>query len=164
MLTGEAVPTPKFEIEDSEEKINFEKRNMLYEGTKVLQSKPTHQKYVMGLVIRTGFTSFKGQLIRAILFPKPVEFGFHKQGIKYIGTLAIIFFILYFLMLWKMIQLEMGTFFYVFRLLDTITWCIPPSLPIFMSLIVTCSVMRLKTKNIVALNPNSVNLAGKVTY
>ena len=78
------------------------------------------------------------------------------------ATLAIVFISLYFVSLSKMIDLNLGSFFYVMRILDVITWNIPAALPIYMSLVVSNAVIRLKFQNICALNPNTVILAGKV--
>jgi len=38
----------------------------------------------------TGFSTSKGELVRSILFPKPVDFKFSQDGIKFVGCLAII--------------------------------------------------------------------------
>ena len=165
MLTGESIPTPKFPL-DPHNDLPFDysscKRNILYEGTKVLQIKSSQNGYVLALALRTGFASIKGQMIRTILFPKAIEFGFNKQGIKYILSLAIICFALYFVTLAQMIHLDMGIQLEILRFLDVVTWVIPPALPIFMTFAITVSIIRLKFKGIIGLNPHSVLLAGKV--
>jgi len=38
----------------------------------------------------SGFATAKGELVRSILYPKPVDFKFTQDGIKFIGCLAII--------------------------------------------------------------------------
>ena len=165
MLTGESIPTPKFPLDENSDQIfdyNSCKRSILFEGTKILQLKAEKHDFVIALVMRTGFTSIKGQMIRTILFPKPVKFTFNNQGIKYILTLAVICFGLYFVTLAKMIELDLGVKLYVLRFLDVITWVIPPALPIFMTLAITHAVIRLRFKGILGLCPHSVLLAGKV--
>jgi len=37
-----------------------------------------------------GFSTSKGELVRSILFPKPVDFKFSQDGMKFVGCLAII--------------------------------------------------------------------------
>jgi len=37
-----------------------------------------------------GFSTSKGELVRSILFPKPVDFKFSQDGMKFIGCLAVI--------------------------------------------------------------------------
>ena len=37
-----------------------------------------------------GFSTAKGELVRSILFPKPVDFKFSQDAFKFIGVLALI--------------------------------------------------------------------------
>jgi len=37
-----------------------------------------------------GFSTSKGELVRSILFPKPVDFKFSQDGMKFVGCLAVI--------------------------------------------------------------------------
>ena len=41
-------------------------------------------------ILFIGFSTSKGELVRSILFPKPVDFKFSQDGIKFIGCLAVI--------------------------------------------------------------------------
>jgi len=40
--------------------------------------------------IVSGFMTSKGELVRSIMFPKPVDFKFSQDAFKFIGALAII--------------------------------------------------------------------------
>lgn len=40
------------------------------------------------MVIRTGYNTLKGQLVRSIMYPKPVDFSFTKDLFRFIGVLA----------------------------------------------------------------------------
>lgn len=73
MLTGESIPVIKNAIPNTNDIYNpdSDTKYTLYGGTKVIQSRPIGQQQVVGLVIRTGFTTTKGGLVRDILFPKP---------------------------------------------------------------------------------------------
>ncbi|KAM3567495.1 hypothetical protein VYU27_010362 [Nannochloropsis oceanica] len=42
----------------------------------------------IAMVLHTGFTTARGQLVRAILFPPPPKFDFEAQGYKFIWVLA----------------------------------------------------------------------------
>jgi cation-transporting ATPase 13A2 len=42
----------------------------------------------MGLVIKTGFLTTKGGLIRDILYPRPNRFSFHRDSLLYIVIFA----------------------------------------------------------------------------
>jgi cation-transporting ATPase 13A3/4/5 len=73
MLTGESIPAIKQAIPGNTEEtydIRKDNRYTLFGGTKVLQLKKTNGQEPLALVIRTGFQTTKGSLIRDILFPK----------------------------------------------------------------------------------------------
>ena len=38
----------------------------------------------------SGFSTAKGELVRSIMFPKPVDFKFSQDSFKFIGVLALI--------------------------------------------------------------------------
>jgi magnesium-transporting ATPase (P-type) len=78
MLTGESVPVTKVPLpaaEDSTEhstySIEVHKSHTLFCGTHIIQ---TRAEIVRAMVIRTGFSTAKGQLVRSILFPRPTRF------------------------------------------------------------------------------------------
>lgn len=45
---------------------------------------------VLAVVIRTGFLTTKGELVRSILYPPPADFKFDRDSYKYIAILAVI--------------------------------------------------------------------------
>lgn len=81
---------------------NLHKKHTLFCGTKVVQVKPTagtkhvksFQKFlipqVLGVVIRTGFNTSKGQLFFSILFPKPIKFQFYSDSWKFLAIMICI--------------------------------------------------------------------------
>lgn len=60
-----------------------------------------------------GFSTAKGELVRSILFPKPVDFKFNKDTYKFVGVLAGIALVGF-----------IYTIVLMVRLLYTILWCI----------------------------------------
>lgn len=36
------------------------------------------------MVVRTGFSTAKGELVRSILYPRPLDFKFYKDSMKFI--------------------------------------------------------------------------------
>ena len=93
MLTGESAPEQKEPPTGISGFYSPEKhrRHTLYAGTNVIQARaPNSQPVCTAVVIRTGFYTAKGDLVRSILFPSPVGFGFYEDAIKFIGILAML--------------------------------------------------------------------------
>ena len=67
--------------------VQTHERHTLRCGTRVIQ---TRSRDTRALVIRTGFSTTKGDLVRSILYPPPVDFQFEKDSHKFIATLAAI--------------------------------------------------------------------------
>lgn len=45
---------------------------------------------VLGLVIRTGFVTLKGNLVRDILYPKPNKFKFYRDSLIFVAVMALL--------------------------------------------------------------------------
>lgn len=96
MLTGESIPITKTGIGLSSESgeeilcMKKQKKNILFAGTNIIQTRYYANEPVKAVVLRTGFRTSKGELIRAILYPKPIEFRFNTDLYKYIMALVII--------------------------------------------------------------------------
>ena len=84
MLTGESIPQVKDSIEKTEEHEHLDiknkhKQSIIYCGTEIIQiqGNSNYEKYVddkglhphcLGLVLRTGFDTAKGKLIRTVFY------------------------------------------------------------------------------------------------
>jgi cation-transporting ATPase 13A3/4/5 len=86
------------------------KKNILYDGTKVVFVRDAE-----AIVIRTGFSSYKGQIFRNALLLNPVKVRFYKDAIKFLFLYGIIVFSIYFGFLWKMITLKLAFKLIFFR-------------------------------------------------
>jgi cation-transporting ATPase 13A3/4/5 len=119
MLTGESVPVTKTAISASSRgasvslgasmsadhfkpladdvKLNIKEhsRHIIFSGTQVIQTRFYENEKIRAVVLRTGFNTTKGELIRAILHPKPVDFRFNNDTYKYIGKLFRVWILIY---------------------------------------------------------------------
>lgn len=64
-------------------------RHSLFSGTRVIQTR-YDKGQVLAVVIRTGFSTSKGSLVRSILYPNPIDFKFEKDSFKYVFLTACI--------------------------------------------------------------------------
>lgn len=62
----------------------------LFSGTKILQARYFSDRNVHGVVLRTGFLTAKGSLVRSILYPPPADFRFDKDTYRFIWILATV--------------------------------------------------------------------------
>ena len=90
MLTGESIPVVKNPLPNLDIPYNSkeDKQYTLYSGTECIQAKDYEGKAVVGLVTLTSFGTVKGDLIRTMLFPKPTNFRFYTDSLKFLGILA----------------------------------------------------------------------------
>ena len=77
--TGDGGPAAPLETYDPE----THKRHTLFAGTTVIQTRYYGQSVVKAVVVSTGFQTAKGDLIRSILYPKPMGFKFYQDSIRY---------------------------------------------------------------------------------
>ena len=63
-------------------------KSVLFCGTAVIQSRNVAEEKVTAVVVRTGFRTAKGEMVRAILFPKPMKFAFTRDVNRFIAILA----------------------------------------------------------------------------
>ncbi|CCD71142.1 Cation-transporting ATPase [Caenorhabditis elegans] len=166
MLTGESIPITKSAIsDDGHEKIfSIDKhgKNIIFNGTKVLQTKYYKGQNVKALVIRTAYSTTKGQLIRAIMYPKPADFKFFRELMKFIGVLAIVAFFGF--MYTSFILFYRGSSIgkIIIRALDLVTIVVPPALPAVMGIGIFYAQRRLRQKSIYCISPTTINTCGAI--
>ncbi|PAV92292.1 hypothetical protein WR25_13111 [Diploscapter pachys] len=166
MLTGESVPVTKVAITDdgSHAYFSYEKhsKHILYCGTQVLQSRYYQGQKVKAIVLHTAYSTLKGQLVRSIMYPKPVDFRFTKDLFKFIMFLGCISGCGF---LYTMIIMRMrgSTWSKVItRALDIITITVPPALPAAMSVGIINAQIRLRKKQIYCISPSTINTCGAI--
>ena len=70
-------------------------RHFLFSGTKIVRARRPQEgqddeAVALAMVVRTGFNTTKGSLVRSMLFPKPSGFKFYKDAFRYISVMACI--------------------------------------------------------------------------
>eukprot|EP00762_Andalucia_godoyi_P007791 ANDGO_01770.mRNA.1 putative cation-transporting ATPase C1672.11c len=176
MLTGEStavvkVALPKASPGASAAKgynPDIYKPYSLYAGTRLLSSKTFGGRQVgldkaYGVVVRTGFSTAKGMLVRSILFPKPNEFSFYRDSFRFIGVMGIIAVIGLCISVVAFVHFGVPPEEIFFRSADIITVVVPASLPIALSIATELAIDRLKKHDIFCVSPPRVIVAGKIS-
>ncbi|XP_050441362.1 polyamine-transporting ATPase 13A3-like [Adelges cooleyi] len=164
MLTGESVPVVKTTLPN----INFlynereDTNHTLFSGTKVLQARYHSDRKVHAVVLRTGFLTAKGSLVRSILYPPPTDFRFDKDTYRFIWILATIATIgsIY----TGLSKASRGITWsdIVVKSLDLFTIVIPPALPAAMTVGKIYALRRLQKYQISCINSRVINVSGSI--
>nr|XP_022911283.1 probable cation-transporting ATPase 13A3 [Onthophagus taurus] len=168
-LTGESVPVLKTRIEDSNNLYNEKEdcNHTLYSGTSIIQAVINtnldgNDDVVKAVVIRTGFLTSKGELVKSILYPPPVDFKFERDSYKYIGILAIIAVLGFVYTIVSKSSRNLAAWDTIIKALDIITITIPPALPAALTIGKLYALNRLKAKNIFCMNSRVINISGAI--
>ncbi|KAI0019616.1 hypothetical protein F4780DRAFT_745751 [Xylariomycetidae sp. FL0641] len=176
MLTGESVPVSKIPAtDDTLQAMNLAAstvspeaaRHFLFCGTRIIRARRPQdnrddEAVALAMVVRTGFNTTKGSLVRSMLFPKPSGFKFYRDSFRYIsvmGCVALLGFVVSFV---NFIRLGLAWHLIVVRALDLITIVVPPALPATLTIGTNFALSRLKKKQIFCISPQRVNVGGKL--
>ena len=176
MLTGESIPVSKTPttvdtivlLDPSASSVHAEvARHMLFCGTKIIRARrPQEGKDVeaaaLALVVRTGFNTTKGALVRSMLFPKPSGFKFYRDSFRYISVMAAIALLGFIASFVNFIRFGLAWHLILVRALDLITIVVPPALPATLTIGTNFALSRLKQKQIFCISPQRVNVGGKL--
>uniref|UniRef100_A0A7N6B905 Cation-transporting P-type ATPase N-terminal domain-containing protein n=1 Tax=Anabas testudineus TaxID=64144 RepID=A0A7N6B905_ANATE len=168
MLTGESVPVTKTGLPSSGDEatssysIEEHKRHTLFCGTHVIQTRFYTGELVKAVVVRTGFSTEKGQLVRSILYPKPTDFKLYRDAYLFllclVGLAGIGF--IYTIVLSIMNKVPAKTI--IVESLDIITITVPPALPAAMTAGIVYAQRRLKRAGIFCISPQRINMCGQL--
>lgn len=164
-LTGESVPVLKDSLpylDDKTYNVELDRHFSLYEGTKILQTRTRDGGEVLGIVMRIGFSTMKGKMVRSILFPKPHQFKFTSDSLKFIGMLAFVSLIGFIVSVYLFIEQGVEAGQGVVLSLDLITIAVPPALPACMNIGTGFALHRLKKQGIFCISYPRINVAGKI--
>ncbi|XP_015668636.1 probable cation-transporting ATPase 13A3 [Protobothrops mucrosquamatus] len=172
MLTGESVPVTKTALpvpaqeggplRDPVYDPDEHKRHTLFCGTSVIQTRYYSGEPVRALVIRTGFSTSKGQLVCSILFPKPTDFRLFRDAFRFLLCLVGVAGIGMLYSVIRSIQQAEPVGRIVLESLDILTITVPPALPAAMTAGVVYAQRRLRRKQIFSLSPQRINLCGQL--
>ncbi|KAL7922063.1 putative Ca2+ pump [Trichoderma austrokoningii] len=176
MLTGESVPVSKIPATDTTlAKLDLTAstvspeiaRHFLFCGTKIIRARRPQEDLggdavALALVVRIGFNTTKGSLVRSMLFPKPSGFKFYRDSFRYISVMAVVAVLGFVASFINFIRLQLEWHLIIVRALDLITIVVPPALPATLTIGTNFALARLKRAKIFCISPQRVNVGGKL--
>ncbi|XP_039622048.1 probable cation-transporting ATPase 13A3 [Polypterus senegalus] len=173
MLTGESIPVTKTNLPnpsrgmketDQDEVFSLEehKRHILYCGTNVIQTRFYAGELVKAVVVRTGFSTSKGQLVRSILYPKPMDFKLYRDAYLFLLCLVAVAAIGFIYTVVNSIMNKVPASTIIIESLDIITITVPPALPAAMTAGIVYAQKRLKRIGIFCISPQRINICGQL--
>ena len=167
MLTGESTPVIKVRMTSTDDIYDTNnpeyEKYVLFAGTKIVQKRKMGNNEPTGIVLNTGFNTFKGNLIAGILYPKKDKDTFTRDSVKYIIFMGIMTIIGFGISLkFLIVEGENTAREIIERFLDLFTTAVPPSLPACLSIGITYSLSRLDDKGIFCIQRDRINKAGSV--
>ena len=164
MLTGESVPVIKTPLPYNDKEVynndNW-KVHTLYSGTQVILNKKVGGEDATAIVIRTNFDTFKGSMVKSIMYPRPTRYHFFRDALIFISMFGV------FCNYWVLYK---STFFIgvlttgemILKFWNIVTIAVPPALPAAMSAGIVYSLFRLNKGKIYSISPDTINTAGRV--
>jgi len=187
MLTGESIPQIKNSLlkidNEFENELDYKSKHkncVLFAGTKVIKSMssleeneplpasvglPPPDKGTICLVIKTGFSTSQGKLLRTVMYSSERTKGDSRDAFIFIFCLLIIAIAASYYVLVEGIKREGEiTYKLLLRCIIIITSVVPAELPIELSLAINNSLFFLQSKRIVCIEPFRIPFAGKIDH
>ncbi|KAI5940280.1 putative cation-transporting ATPase 13A4 [Manis javanica] len=169
MLTGESIPVTKTPLLKTDSSVSWKtqseadyKRHVLFCGTEVVQAKGACSGTVRAVVLQTGFNTAKGELVRSILYPKPMNFKLYRDAVRFLlclvgtATIGMIYTLCVYVLSGEPPK-EV-----VKKALDVITIAVPPALPAALTTGIIYAQRRLKKRGIFCISPQRINVCGQL--
>jgi cation-transporting ATPase 13A1 len=164
MLTGESVPVLKQAIVPSDSKLDINgshRHSILFAGSTIVSCQSTST----GVVLRTGFNTSQGKLIRTILFASHRVSASSREAYKFIFLLFSVAVLAASFVLYEGLNDRPSPrrpFKLFLSISHILTSVIPPEFPITMSLTVTLSLVHLIRNQIFCTEPFRIPFAGRL--
>ena len=163
MLSGESTPLLKESIQllEANEALDVDvnhKNAVLFSGTKVLQATSggeTPDGGCLGIVLRTGFGTAQGQLVRTMIFSSERVSANNFESFLFIGFLLIFAIAASWYVWTKGIERDLKKSKFLLDCVLIITSVVPPELPMELSLAVNASLVALSK---FGMSPGSVSM------
>ncbi|XP_065171790.1 polyamine-transporting ATPase 13A3-like isoform X2 [Atheta coriaria] len=165
MLTGESVPvtkTPFPHLGDLVYDAKEHARHTLFCGTQVIQTRYFGNAKVLAVVVRTGFQTAKGELVRSILYPPPVDFKFEQDSYRFVMLLGGVAGLGFIYTLVTKFMRGVAVAEMIVEALDLITIVVPPALPAAMTVGRLYAQTRLQKQQIFCISPRTINVSGSI--
>ncbi|XP_026908520.2 probable cation-transporting ATPase 13A5 isoform X2 [Acinonyx jubatus] len=169
MLTGESIPVTKTPLPHTENTVAWKshsledyRKHVLFCGTEVIQVKPSGQGPVRAVVLRTGYNTAKGDLVRSILYPRPLNFKLYNDAFKFIVFLAFLGIVGFFYALGVYMYHGVSPRDTATMALLLLTVTVPPVLPAALTTGIVYAQKRLKKKKIFCISPQRINMCGQI--
>ncbi|XP_069460637.1 probable cation-transporting ATPase 13A5 [Ambystoma mexicanum] len=169
MLTGESIPVTKTTLPHVEDTVSWKaysgedyKRHILFCGTNIIQSRGSGHGPAKAVVLQTGFSTAKGDLVRSILYPKPVNVKLQRDAFWFllcllgVGIVATIYSIVIYTRGGKSAAET------IFMALLMLSVAVPPALLAALSVGAAYAQRRLKKKGIFCISPERINVCGQL--
>ncbi|MBZ3889938.1 putative cation-transporting ATPase 13A3 [Sciurus carolinensis] len=164
-VTKTNLPNPSVDIKGMGEELyspETHKRHTLFCGTTVIQTRFYTGELVKAIVVRTGFSTSKGQLVRSILYPKPTDFKLYRDAYLFLLCLVAVAGIGFIYTIINSILNEDEVGAIIIESLDIITITVPPTLPAAMTAGIVYAQRRLKKVGIFCISPQRINICGQL--
>ncbi|KAM9790632.1 polyamine-transporting ATPase 13A3-like isoform 1-T1 [Syngnathus typhle] len=168
MLTGESVPVTKNSAptsgEDAERIYDTEKHRhyTLFCGSHVIQSRHYGAELVKVVVVKTGFSTKKGQLVHSILYPKPTIFKLHREATQFLMCMGVVGMIGFVYSIISNVINELPVHTIIFQAFNIIFIAVPVFLPMTLTVGLVHAQRRLKRDGISCISPQRINISGQL--
>eukprot|EP00200_Dunaliella_tertiolecta_P004519 CAMPEP_0202343544 /NCGR_PEP_ID=MMETSP1126-20121109/3613_1 /ASSEMBLY_ACC=CAM_ASM_000457 /TAXON_ID=3047 /ORGANISM="Dunaliella tertiolecta, Strain CCMP1320" /LENGTH=1592 /DNA_ID=CAMNT_0048934615 /DNA_START=141 /DNA_END=4919 /DNA_ORIENTATION=+ len=164
ILTGESVPVRKVPYDPDLEgpySAGSSSHCTIFNGTSVVAARGGRGgKPALAMVSATGFSTAKGQLLRAILFPIQHDMQFVKQAMYFICVMLVVACGFYLWNVVAMVGYHASSRDIAVKALDLVTVAVPPALACCLAIATTISVARLKKRGVHVQDNERVRVAG----